>query len=75
MEKISYLKQLRIPLQINTTVSQHNVEDLPAIAELAGRLDTVLWSVFFPIPTGRAVGGLRMRAIFGKMRVCTSLSL
>ncbi len=54
MEKISYLKQLRIPLQINTTVSQHNVEDLPAIAELVGRLDTVLWSVFFLIPTGRA---------------------
>ncbi len=54
MEKISYLKQLRIPLQINTTVSQHNVEDLPAIAELARRLDTVLWSVFFLIPTGRA---------------------
>ena len=54
MEKIGYLKQLRIPLQINTTVSQHNVEDLPAIAELVGRLDTVLWSVFFLIPTGRA---------------------
>ncbi len=54
MEKISYLKQLHIPLQINTTVSQHNVEDLPAIAELVGRLETVLWSVFFLIPTGWA---------------------
>ncbi len=54
MEKIDYLHQLGIPLQINTTVSQYNVDDLPALAELVGKLGAFRWSVFFLVPTGRA---------------------
>ena len=54
MEKIGYLHQLGIPLQINTTVSQYNLADLPALADLMRQLAIFRWSVFFLIPTGRA---------------------
>lgn len=42
-----------IPLQLNTTVCGETVEELPAIADLAEELGTVLWSVFFLVPIGR----------------------
>ncbi len=42
-----------LPLQINTTVCQETVADLPAIRDLVEELDAVLWSVFFLVPVGR----------------------
>ncbi|MDI3297566.1 MAG: TIGR04053 family radical SAM/SPASM domain-containing protein [Bacillota bacterium] len=54
MERIGWLRELGIPLQINTTVSRFNADDLPAMAGLVERLGAVRWSVFFLIPTGRA---------------------
>ena len=42
-----------IPVQINTTVTRHNLHDLAALEDLMLRLDIVLWSVFFLVPTGR----------------------
>jgi radical SAM protein with 4Fe4S-binding SPASM domain len=42
-----------LPLQINTTVCQRTVGDLPAIRDLVTELDAVLWSVFFLVPVGR----------------------
>jgi radical SAM protein len=42
-----------VPVQINTTVTKHNLRDLEAIEALMLRLDIVLWSVFFLVPTGR----------------------
>ncbi|GGK35968.1 radical SAM protein [Caldalkalibacillus thermarum] len=53
MRAIDYLRELDLPLQINTTVSRYNVHDLQNIAELLKKLDVVLWSVFFLVPTGR----------------------
>ncbi|MBP1932707.1 TIGR04053 family radical SAM/SPASM domain-containing protein [Ammoniphilus resinae] len=53
MNAIQYLKELEIPLQINTTVSRYNLDDLPKIAEKMTELGVVLWSVFFLVPTGR----------------------
>ncbi len=54
MEQIAQLKELGIPLQVNTTASQFNLADLPRIAELVDQIEAVRWSVFFLIPTGRA---------------------
>ncbi len=54
MDQIGHLRRLGIPLQINTTVSQFNLLDMPRIAELVARIGAVRWSVFFLIPTGRA---------------------
>ena len=42
-----------IPVQINTSVTRHNLRDLAALEDLMLRLDIVLWSVFFLVPTGR----------------------
>ncbi|MDQ0339109.1 radical SAM protein [Caldalkalibacillus uzonensis] len=53
MRAIDYLRELDLPLQINTTVSRYNLHDLQNIAELLKKLDVVLWSVFFLVPTGR----------------------
>jgi AdoMet-dependent heme synthase len=55
MRGIQYLKELGIPLQINTTVSKYNLEDLPEIADIVKEMEAVLWSVFFLVPTGRGL--------------------
>lgn len=51
---IGYLQELGIPIQINTTVSRYNLQDLQAIAERVKQMGAVLWSLFFLVPTGRA---------------------
>jgi radical SAM protein len=44
----------KIPIQINTTVTKYNSEDLTNIAHLIKDFENVvLWSVFFLVPTGR----------------------
>lgn len=53
MNAIQYLRELEIPLQINTTVSRYNLDDLNDIAKLVEKMGAVLWSVFFLVPTGR----------------------
>lgn len=42
-----------LPLQVNTTVCQSTVDDLPRIADLVEELGAVMWSVFFLVPVGR----------------------
>ncbi|HYF74902.1 MAG TPA: TIGR04053 family radical SAM/SPASM domain-containing protein [Nocardioides sp.] len=40
-------------LQVNTTVTQANVGELPAVLRTVVELGASLWSVFFLVPTGR----------------------
>lgn len=53
MKGIEYLKELNIPIQVNTTISNYNLHDLEAIAEKVKDMGAVLWSTFFLVPTGR----------------------
>ncbi len=53
MEIIEGCQGEGIPVQINSTVTRHNLRDLEALQDLMLRLDIVLWSVFFLVPTGR----------------------
>ncbi len=53
MRVIEDCVQEEIPLQINTTVTRHNFDDLTNIAYLIEKFNIVLWSVFFLVPTGR----------------------
>ncbi|MGG7618508.1 TIGR04053 family radical SAM/SPASM domain-containing protein [Bacillus coreaensis] len=53
IERIQYLHELEIPIQINTVISRFNYEYLDEMAELVEKLQCVLWSVFFLVPTGR----------------------
>ncbi len=46
---------LGLKLQINTTVTRHNLFDLPRIFGLVRELGVMTWSVFFLVPTGRAL--------------------
>lgn len=55
MRGIEYLKELHIPIQVNTTVSNYNLHDLAAIADKVMEMEAVLWSVFFLVPTGRGM--------------------
>lgn len=50
---IRVAKDLGLEVQINTTVSRHNLTDLPAVADLVTRVGASRWSVFFLVPTGR----------------------
>ena len=47
------VRDASVPLQINTTVCQRTVGELPAIRNRVRNLDAVLWSVFFLVPVGR----------------------
>jgi radical SAM protein with 4Fe4S-binding SPASM domain len=42
-----------LPVQINTTITRHNLQYLDSMIALLEQLDIVLWSVFFLVPTGR----------------------
>ena len=48
-----YAHLANLPLQINTTFSQHNFDYFDDIAELVRNLDVVFWEVFFLVPMGR----------------------
>lgn len=50
-------RRLGLPLQIGTTVSRYNLNDLPAVAALLQSLDIQVWNVFFLVPTGRGQRG------------------
>jgi radical SAM protein with 4Fe4S-binding SPASM domain len=45
-------RSANIPVQINTTISQRNFKELPAMLELAVKLQAVAWHVFIFVPVG-----------------------
>jgi radical SAM protein len=45
---------LDLRLQINTTLTRHNLGDLKAIAHLVAALEAQRWTLFLLVPTGRA---------------------
>jgi AdoMet-dependent heme synthase len=53
MKAIDNLKQGCMPFRINTTVTQHNLTDLPNIHKLAVKVGAKEWDVFMLVPTGR----------------------
>ncbi|WHY63084.1 TIGR04053 family radical SAM/SPASM domain-containing protein [Cytobacillus firmus] len=53
IERIKYLHELEIPVQINTVISRYNIDYLEKMAQVVEELKCVLWSVFFLVPTGR----------------------
>jgi len=54
LQAIADARSLGLPVQVNTTVSRHNVGQIDAMAELLAENGIVLWSVFFLVPVGRA---------------------
>jgi heme b synthase len=50
---IEHIKTAGIPFQINTTVTQVNLDQIPKIQELAVELGAVAHHIFLLVPTGR----------------------
>ena len=48
-------REVGIKVQINTTVTRYNLFDLPNIFRLAYEIGAMTWSLFFLVPTGRAL--------------------
>jgi radical SAM protein len=42
-------------VQVNTTVTRHNVRELPGVLRMVQELGAMTWSVFFLVPTGRGL--------------------
>lgn len=51
-----------LPLQINTTIAQHNFAEIDSLAGLLSSMEIELWSVFFLVPTGRGQLDQRLSA-------------
>jgi AdoMet-dependent heme synthase len=54
LETMQWLKDLGIKLQVNTTISRHNRNQIGEIAHVLREFAIERWSVFFLVPTGRA---------------------
>lgn len=57
MNALHILREQHIPIQLNTSLSRYNKDDLSQIADLAESYGAVTWSVFSLVPTGRARQG------------------
>lgn len=52
-----FVGEAGLSLQVNTTVSRYNVDRLDEFIDLVSGLNAVQWSLFFLVPTGRALRG------------------
>lgn len=53
MHNMALAREGQMPFRINTTVTQHNLADLPNILKLAVDVGAVEWDMFMLVPTGR----------------------
>lgn len=53
MRGIRAAKEVGLPFQINTTVTQRNMQELPKLLDLSVRLGAVAHHIFLLVPTGR----------------------
>ncbi len=53
LDAVQYAHEVDLPVQINTTITRHNLQYLDDTIALMEELGIVLWSVFFLVPTGR----------------------
>lgn len=48
-------QDIGLKVQINTTVTRYNLDELPSILKLVREQGVMTWSVFFLVPTGRGL--------------------
>lgn len=56
LQVAAWARELGIPLQVNTLVTDGTLHDLPAIYERLKELDILRWSLFYLISVGRGTG-------------------
>jgi radical SAM protein len=69
---VQWAREIGLPVQINTTITRHNLRYIHDMIALCERLDIVLWSVFFLVPTGRGseidlISGEEFEQVFEKL--------
>jgi radical SAM protein len=72
MQAIEWAGEAGIPVQVHTTISRHNVNDLDNLCALFETLAIVMWNVFFLVPVGRGqradlLTGAEFEQVFGKI--------
>lgn len=72
LDIIRWANEVELPVQINTTITRHNIKDVDALCSLMESLKIVLWSVFFLVPVGRGkledeIRGSEYELVFNKM--------
>jgi radical SAM protein len=55
MQMLDFARELKMPVQVNTTVTRRNVSQIDAIADLLATKGIAMWSVFFLVPVGRGI--------------------
>src|SRR4051812_35319957 len=53
LDAVRWANEVGLPVQINTTFSRRNINEIDSIVALMEKLKITLWSVFFLVPTGR----------------------
>jgi heme b synthase len=53
LQGIRFAKEVGLEFQVNTTITQQNLEEIPTIQELAVELGAVAHHIFLLVPTGR----------------------
>jgi AdoMet-dependent heme synthase len=53
LDAVRWASEIGLPVQINTTFSRRNIDEIDEIVALMESLEITLWSVFFLVPTGR----------------------
>ena len=72
IEAIGWAAEAGMPIQVHTTVSRHNANDLDNLVDLFEKLNIVMWNVFFLVPVGRGqvadlLSGEEFEEVFGKL--------
>ena len=55
MRMLADARALGMPVQVNTTVTRRNVDQIDAMADLLAARGIAMWSVFFLVPVGRGI--------------------
>ena len=72
IQAIEWANEAGIPIQVHTTISRHNADDLDNLCNLFEKLAIVMWNVFFLVPVGRGqlgdlLSGEEFEKVFGKI--------
>jgi AdoMet-dependent heme synthase len=72
VQAIEWAGEAGLPIQVHTTISRHNANDLDNLCAFFEKQNIVMWNVFFLVPVGRGqlddlLTGEEFEQVFGKI--------
>lgn len=72
LDAVRWANEAGLPVQVHTTVSRHNAQDLDRLSRMLADWQIVMWSVFFLVPIGRGrtedlLSGEEFEDVFAKL--------